>query len=210
MKVDIFDKQNKKVDTMDLSDKIFNAKWNPDLVHQALTVQLSNRRQSLAHAKDRGEVSGGGKKPWKQKGTGRARHGSIRSPIWIGGGVTHGPTKERDFSRKINKKMKQRAVFSVLSKKIKDGEFKFVDSFNPESSKTKEMANILNNIFGSRLNCLLIASSANRRIKRLVSNVKKVDAISSKSLNVYDLLRRKHIIAEKEAIKEIESHGYFK
>lgn len=210
MKVDIFDKQNKKVDTMDLSDKIFNAKWNPDLVHQALTVQLSNQRQPLAHAKGRGEVSGGGKKPWKQKGTGRARHGSTRSPIWIGGGVTHGPTKERNFSRKINKKMKQLAVFSVLSKKIKDGEFKFMDSFNPESSKTKEMANILNNIFGSRLNCLLIASSANRRIKRLVSNVKKVDAISSKSLNVYDLLKRKYIVAEKEAIKEIESHGHFK
>lgn len=210
MKVDIFDKQNKKVDTMDLSDKIFNTKWNPNLVHQALTVQLSNRRQSLAHAKGRGEVSGGGKKPWRQKGTGRARHGSTRSPIWIGGGVTHGPTKERDFSRKINKKMKQLAVFSVLSKKIKDGEFKFMDSFNPESSKTKEMANILNNIFGSRLNCLLIASSANRRIKRLVSNVKKVDAISSKSLNVYDLLKRKYIVAEKEAIKEIESHGHFK
>ncbi|MBI5079085.1 50S ribosomal protein L4 [Candidatus Wolfebacteria bacterium] len=210
MKVDICDKQNKKVDVMDLSDRIFNAKWNPDLIHQALTVQLSNRRQPLAHAKGRGEVSGGGKKPWKQKGTGRSRHGSIRSPIWIGGGVSHGPKKERDFSRKINKKMKRLAVFSVLSKKIKDGEFKFIDSFNPESSKTKEMANILKNIFGSRLNCLLIASSANRRIKQAVSNVKNVDAISSKSLNVYDLLRRKYIIVEKEAIKEIESYEYFK
>ena len=209
MKIDVYNSQNNKVDAVDLPERIFAVKWNPNLVHQALTVQLSNRRQSLAHAKGRGEVSGGGKKPWRQKGTGRARHGSTRSPIWIGGGVAHGPTKERDFSKKINKKMKRFAVLSVLSKKIKDGEFKLMDSFNPESSKTKEMANVFKNIFGSRPNCLLIAFSANRRIKRLVSNLKNIDAISAKSLNVYDLLKRKYIVVEKEAIKEIESYGHF-
>ena len=104
MKTDIFNQQNNKVDIIDLPERIFGVKWNPDLVHQALMAQLANRRQPSAHVKDRSEVSGGGKKPWKQKGTGRARHGSNRSPIWKGGGVTHGPTKEKNFTKKINKK----------------------------------------------------------------------------------------------------------
>ncbi len=106
MKADIYNQQNQKIGEADLLNKIFNIKWNPDLVHQVLTVQLANRRQVLAHTKGRGEVRGGGRKPWRQKGTGRARHGSIRSPIWKGGGITFGPTKERVFARKINKKMK--------------------------------------------------------------------------------------------------------
>ncbi|MEK7555225.1 MAG: 50S ribosomal protein L4 [Patescibacteria group bacterium] len=206
MIVDIFNQQNKKVDRIDLPDGIFNVKWNPDLVQQVLQAQLANSRQNLAHAKTRAEVRGGGRKPWRQKGTGRARHGSTRSPIWVGGGATHGPLKERNFGKKINKKMKQSAVFSALSKKLKDGELRIVDSFKLADFKTKELSKILKSILGLRPNVLLIPSSANKNINQVISNIGKADAISSRSLNVYDLLKHKNIIVEKEAINEMEKH----
>ncbi len=205
MKVDVYNQQNKKVETIDLPDKIFNVKWNPDLTHQALVVQLANSRQILAHAKDRGEVRGGGKKPWRQKGTGRARHGSIRSPLWKGGGVTFGPTKEKIFAKKINKKMKRSAIFSVLSKKLKDNEIKIIDQFDVGLKKTKDWFGILKNLVDLRSKTLLIPSIANKKIHQAVINIKNIEAISPKSLNVYDLLRNKNIVLEKEAIKEIEA-----
>lgn len=206
MTVDIYDKQNNKVDTIDLSDRIFGVKWKPDLVHQVLITQLANRREPIAHAKGRGEVRGGGKKPWKQKGTGRARHGSIRSPIWKGGGVTHGPTKERIFAKKINKKMNRLAIFSVFSKKLKDNELKIIDKFDANVKKTKEWKKILSDIIDLRSRLLLIPVSINKGVHQAISNIAKVDAISSKSLNVYDLLKAKNIILEKAAIDEIEKH----
>src|SRR3989344_6521934 len=143
MKVDVIDQKNTKVGDVDLPDHIFKARWNPDLVHQALSTQLANRRIKLTQVKGRGEVSGGGKKPWKQKGTRRARQGSIRSPLWKGGGVTHGPTAERDFSKKINQKMKQAALFSVLSRKVKDNELRIIDTLEMGEYKTKQVAAIL-------------------------------------------------------------------
>lgn len=205
MKVDIFDKQNNKTDMIELSDKIFDAKWNPDLVHQALVAQLSASRVPFAHAKGRAEVRGGGKKPWKQKGTGRARHASIRSPIWKGGGVTFGPNKERNFVKKINKKMRRLAIFSVLSKKIKDGEFKIIDNFSVEAKKTSDWNKILKAIADLRSKNLLVPS-ANNNIHRMISNIKNIDSVSAKSLNVYDLLKAKNIILEKSAVEEIEKH----
>ncbi len=158
MKVDIFDQQNKKAGEIELPDKIFNAKWNSDLVHQVLQAQIANSRTVLAHAKTRGEVSGGGRKPWRQKGTGRARHGSIRSPIWVGGGATHGPLTERKFEKKINRKMRQSAVFSVLSKKLDEGELKVVDSLKLTAFKTKELSKMLKDILSPRPSVVLIAS----------------------------------------------------
>jgi len=208
MLVDIYNQQNNKVGTIDLPEKIFAVKWNPQLVHQALVVQLSNRRLPWAHTKDRGEVSGGGRKPWRQKGTGRARHGSIRSPLWKGGGVTFGPRKEKNFTKKINKKMNRLAIFSVLSKKIKDNEVKIIDKFDIPTKKTKEYYKILKNLVDLRSKTLLIPSS-NNNIHKLITNIKNVDAISAQSLNVYDLLKNKNIILEKAAIEEIEKH-YFK
>lgn len=204
MKVDIFDKQNNKAGSVDLSDKIFGIKWNSDLVHQALLAQLGNSRQVLAHTKGRSEVRGGGKKPWKQKGTGRARHGSSRSPLWRGGGVTFGPSKERNFTKKINKKMKRTAIFSVLSKKLRDNNLKIVDGFDANINKTKEWEKFLKNIADLRSRILLISGVKNKGIHRVVANLKKVNAISTNSLNVRDLLAPKNIILEKEAIKEIE------
>ncbi|MBI5306510.1 50S ribosomal protein L4 [Candidatus Wolfebacteria bacterium] len=207
MKIDIYNQQNEKNDAMELPERIFEAKWNPDLVHQALTAQLANRREILAHAKGRGEVSGGGKKPWKQKGTGRARHGSIRSPIWKGGGAAFGPTKERIFARKINKKMNRLAIFSVLSKKLKDNEIKIVENFVPKADiKTKDVAQILKKFFSGKASILLILFSAKNFINKAASNIEGVSVLSPLSLNVYDLLKHKNIIFEKEAIMEIEKH----
>lgn len=205
MVVHIFNIQNDKVGTIDLPDRIFNVRWNPDLVHQALVAQLANRREPWAHAKGRAEVRGGGRKPWRQKGTGRARHGSIRSPLWKGGGVTFGPTKEKKFTKKINKKMKQLAIFSIFSKKMKDNELKVIDKFDIASNKTKEWYKTLKNLVDLRSKTLLIPSLANN-IHKSIANIKNVEAISSHSLNVYDLLKNKNIILEKEAIKEIEKH----
>jgi large subunit ribosomal protein L4 len=204
MKVDIVDRQNNKVGTIELPDKIFGAKWNPDLVRQAVSVQLANRRRTLAHAKGRGEVRGGGRKPWRQKGTGRARHGSIRSPLWIGGGVTHGPLKEKIYAKKINKKMNRLAIFNVLSKKIKDDNLKILNDFGKDILKTKAMAEFLKNIIDRRAKYLLIPSSANKNLKKSISNIKNLNVIGPKSLNVYDLLNNKNIILEKAAVEEIE------
>ena len=206
MITDVFDKQNKKIETMELPERIFGIKWNPNLVHQALMIQLANRREPIAHAKGRGEVRGGGKKPWRQKGTGRSRHGSIRSPIWIGGGVTHGPTKERKFGGKINKKANRLAIFSILSKKLENKEFKLIDDLKIEPAKSKNAVIFLKKIFGDKPNALLIASTDNQKIKRLVSNIKNIDAIGAKSLNIYDLLKYKNILSEKKAMEEISKH----
>lgn len=206
MIVDVYNQQNNKVDTIDLPNKIFNAKWNPSLVHQALLVQMANRRLPWAHSKIRSEVRGGGRKPWRQKGTGRARHGSIRSPLFIGGGVTFGPRKEKIYSKKINKKMNRLAIFSVISKKLKEGELKLVDEFRAPTNKTKEWTEILKNLTDLKVKNLLIPALAHKQIHRAIANIKNIKAISPYSLNVYDLLNYKNIILEKEAVKEVEIH----
>lgn len=205
MKVDVYNQQNKKVGETELSERVFAVKWNPALVHQVLGAQLSIRRAPSAHAQGRGEVRGGGKKPWRQKGTGRARHGSIRSPIWKGGGVTFGPNKERNFAEKINKKMRRLAIFSILSKKIKDGELKVIENLGGNLKKTSEWNKTLKGITSLKSKNLIIPAAKNN-IHRMVSNIKNVDAISPQSLNVYDLLKAKNIIIEKEAVSEIEKN----
>jgi len=139
----IYSQKGTSAGTIALPEAIFGLKWNNELVHQVVTGMLSNKRAGTAHTKDRGEVSGGGKKPWKQKGTGRARHGSSRSPIWVGGGTTHGPRSEKDYSKKINKKMAAKALFTLLSRKYNDGKVLFVDSLSISAPKTKDAATIM-------------------------------------------------------------------
>src|ERR1035437_9119183 len=142
----IYDQKGAEVGTIDLPAKVFAAKWRADLVHQVVEGMRSNKRAGTADTKDRGEVRGGGRKPWKQKGTGRARHGSTRSPIWVGGGVTHGPLAEKNYKRKISKKMRAQALFSVLSKKMKDGEILFVDTLAMPKMQTKAAIESVKNI----------------------------------------------------------------
>ena len=122
MKINLYNQKGEKVGKTDLPDEIFNVEINSDLLHQVIVSQMANKRQSSAHTKDRGDVSGGGKKPWRQKGTGRARHGSRRSPIWVGGGVTFGPKSEKNYKKTIPQKMKRKALFMALSSKVNDDE----------------------------------------------------------------------------------------
>lgn len=203
MITDLYDKESNKVGTVELPESIFSRKWNPDLVNQVIAAQLSNRRQPLAHTKGRGEVSGGGKKPWKQKHTGRSRQGSTRSPLWKGGGVTFGPTNERNFSKKINKKMREVALSSILSKKFKDGEVKIVDDLSLKAYKTKLASAVVRKIAGEKTSVLFVPSREHSMFSRAGKNIPKVSTLTAQNLNVYECALHKFVIFEKDAIKEI-------
>ncbi len=200
MKAQVDNLKGESVGEIELSDQIFAREWNPDLVHQVMLAQAANRRLPWAHAKNRGEVRGGGKKPWKQKHTGRARHGSIRSPIWKGGGVTHGPVKDRDYSVKVNKKMAKAAVYSVLSKKLADGHLKVIDSLEIETPKTKALFNSVKNF----LPALLIAAKENKNIARASGNIPRAKSLSGANLNIEDIIKYKNILLDKTAVAEIK------
>ncbi len=200
MKLDVFDKTNKKTGTVEVSESLFAVKWNPDLVHQAFVAFTSNARRPWAHTKDRSEVSGGGKKPWSQKHTGRSRHGSSRSPLWIGGGVTFGPRNEKDYSKKINAKMKKLALLSVLSKKIKDNDVKIVDDLNLEAPKTKKAAEVIKNLSEKRDRVLLVVEPKNKTALLAFRNLPTVELSTPQSLNIYESLLSRKIFFEKDAL----------
>lgn len=204
MKTEIYNLKGEIAGEIDLQDEIFARPWNADLVHQALLAQVANRRQPLAHTKNRGEVSGGGRKPWRQKHTGRARHGSIRSPLWIGGGVSHGPRNERVFAKKINRKMRRAAIAAILSKRLADKEIKIVESLNLEAPKTKILLDNLKPFFAEKPNALLVPSPENKNIYKASRNVPKLKALDPKSLNVEDLLKYKQILIDKNALAHIK------
>ncbi len=143
MKVSVYNQTGEPIKEIELSKDIFGLPWNADLVHQVIVSMMANRRFNIASAKDRSQVSGGGKKPWRQKGTGRARHGSSRSPIWIGGGATHGPITDRNYVKKITKKTKRKALLTILSAKLRDGEIIFVEGFNLAEPKTRQATELL-------------------------------------------------------------------
>jgi large subunit ribosomal protein L4 len=143
MEATIYNQIGKPVGKTKLPESIFGVPWKADLVHEVVRLMNSNSRTNIAHTKTRGEVRGGGKKPWKQKGTGRARHGSTRSPIWVGGGVAHGPRNEQNYDRKINKKARAKALYAILSRKLQEGEIMFVDALNFAAPKAKEAKSIL-------------------------------------------------------------------
>lgn len=211
MKADVYNLKNEVVGTMELPSAVFGTKWNAALVQQVLEAQLANARAPWAHTKDRSEVSGGGKKPWRQKGTGRARHGSTRSPIWVGGGKAHGPRNDRDYSQKVNKKMKRVALFSVLSKKAKDGEVKVFDSLVIDAPKTKNVATALKAILSprkgdKRFDVLLVSDNANKNLFRATSNLQKTKTVEPGSLNVYDLMNHKNLFIDKSVVETIEKH----
>lgn len=202
MKAIVYNTEGKSVGEMDLPENIFGQKWNPDLVHQVFLAQTNNRRKPIAHTKDRSAVRGGGKKPWKQKHTGRARHGSTRSPLWVGGGVTHGPTKERRYDQKVNKKMARAAIYSVLSKKLSDDEIRIVDSLNLTSHKTKDLFSKLKAIVkSSRLSALIIPCEQFNLATRASRNIPKVRSLSANNLNVTDLLQYKNVVLEKKTVE---------
>lgn len=211
MKTDVYNLHNEKVGTLELPDAVFGAKWNANAVKQVLDAQLANARQPWAHAKTRGEVRGGGRKPWQQKGTGRARHGSIRSPLWVGGGKAHGPRNERDYSQKVNKKMRRVALFAALSRKAKDGELKVFESLAIEAPKTKVLASALAALLAvrkgaKRYDVLLVGDVQNKNLFRASANLEKAKAIAADSLNVVDVLNHKNLFLDKGAIEIISKH----
>src|SRR3990167_1714817 len=146
MKISVYNQEGKDAGEMTLPKEVFDIKINSDLVHQVFVSQMSNMRQNSAHTKNRGEVRGGGRKPWKQKGTGRARHGSNRSPIWVGGGVAHGPTKDVNFKKKISKTMGRSAFASALSSRVKEGHLLVVDDIAVTSAKTKDAVSLISSL----------------------------------------------------------------
>ena len=203
IKVKTYNKEGKESGDMELPEEVFGLKIKDDLVHQAYIAHISNSRQVLADTKDKGEVRGGGKKPWKQKGTGRARHGSSRSPIWKGGGVTFGPTSLRNYSKKINKKMKTKALLMVLSSKVRDNELVIIDNFKFEKISTKSMNGVLNNLPIEGKILLSLNKKDNNALKS-IENISNVNVIASDSLNIADLLKNKTLVINKEGIEKIK------
>ncbi len=210
METSLYNQQAEKIGTVQLPDSVFNVPMNADLLYQAVTSQEANRRQLLAHAKGRGEVRGGGKKPWQQKGTGRARHGSIRSPIWKGGGVTHGPTKDKVFKKKLNKKVARAALGVALSAKLRDGQVAVLDEIKLEQPKTKLMAKTLGaitSIFSdagsakSRPSMLVVVPSGfDPGLSRSVRNLPRIDMIEARNLNASMTLSHRLIVFLKDAV----------
>ncbi|MCD6085557.1 50S ribosomal protein L4 [bacterium] len=205
--IPVYNQKGEKVEEIELNPEIFEVKFNSDLVHQVIVSYLANQRYPWAHTKTRAEVKGGGKKPWSQKGTGRARHGSIRSPLWVGGGVTFGPRKEKNYEKKIPKKMKRKAIFCLLSQKLRDKEIFLLDKFETfeEKPKTKRMLEILKNIFKEKPKSLLLVLAKNQKNVLLSArNLPKTKIILVDSLNALDLANFKYLLMEKETIPLIE------
>lgn len=213
----VFSMSGESKGTVNLPPELFAVAWNADLVHQVVTGMQANARPVTAHTKTRGEVSGGGKKPWKQKGTGRARHGSSRSPIWKGGGVTHGPRAEKIYSVKINKKMRTAAFASVLSRKLQDGEIIFVESLTFKLPKTKEALSVIGalakasgrgELATKRKNAGVIAlSSKDANTEKSFGNIGSFLTAEVRNLNPVEIMNKKFLVIEKpaESIKILQT-----
>jgi len=203
-KIDIYNVSGERIGEVTLSSKVFGTKVNEALLYEALKAQASSRRRGTASTKERAQVRGGGRKPWRQKGTGRARAGSIRSPIWKGGGTTFGP-RPRDYSYSLPRKAKRKAIKSALSAKFKEKEILILDRMDLQEAKTKKMASILVNLRSGK-KPLLVIEEGNEMVRRAARNIEGVKVISPNSLNLYDLLNHNKLILTKEALAKIEEH----
>ncbi len=219
METVIYNQAGKKAGDYKLDEALFGLPWNADLIYQVKTALEENARPTVAHAKGRGEVRGGGKKPWKQKGTGRSRHGSIRSPIWKGGGATHGPNKEKKFGQKVNKKMKTKALYTLLSRKFRDGLVVLVDELDLKTPKTKTAATALQALakstkaetlaYKTGKRTLVLTPSMSEGVKKSFRNLPSALAIPASELNLLNLLTYKHlvIINPDETITKLKSRS---
>ena len=200
--VKLFNMNAKEVGTLELSDALFGAEYNEAVIHQAVVARLANERQGTKSTLTRSEVRGGGAKPWRQKGTGRARQGSIRSPQWVKGGVVFAP-KSRDFSKKMNAKAKVVALLSALSQKIRDDEVIFVDEIKVKEAKTKEMAAFLK-AFNLEKTVLLVMDNSDEMVLRASANIAKITTIAASQINTYDVVKNAKIVISKQAVQQIE------
>ncbi|MFA6315173.1 MAG: 50S ribosomal protein L4 [Candidatus Paceibacterota bacterium] len=217
MEANIYNQTGKETGKVTLPTGVFDLPWNADLVHEVVRLMNSNSRTNIAHTKTRGEVRGGGKKPWKQKGTGRARHGSTRSPIWVGGGVAHGPRNDKNFDRKINKKVKTKALFTILSRKWKDGEILFLDNMNISAPKTKDAKSVigsLSKIKGfdklttKKVNTALFTiNKKSSAIEKSFRNIGNVSIEEFRNINPVNILNHTYLIVSDpvESFKSFDS-----
>jgi len=203
MKYPLWNQKGEKIKEVTLPKEVFEQEMNEDLVHQAVTVEQANQRIPIAHTKTRGEVSGSGVKPWRQKGTGRARAGSVRSPIWRGGGIVFGPRKDRDFHKKINQKMKQKALAIVLSSKIRDKELKIIDALSLKEPKTKLMAGILEKM-GLGESTLILAGQVNMNLIQACRNLPKIEVRLAQQVTPLNILQFKNLLITEPTIKILE------
>lgn len=199
--VSVFDMQGKEVGKMDLNDAVFGVEINEHLLHLAVVAQLANKRQGTQKALTRAEVSGGGRKPWRQKGTGHARQGSTRSPQWTGGGVVFAP-KPRDYSKKMNKREKQIALFSALTSKVNDGKLIVVDKFELEAPKTSAFVKVLENLKANK--ALIVTNEKNDNLVLSARNIADVKTEAREAINVYDILKYDSLVMTVDAVKAIE------
>ncbi|MBX4200524.1 50S ribosomal protein L4 [Candidatus Parcubacteria bacterium] len=204
MKIAVYNQTGKEAGEMTLPKEIFEVPMNADLVHQVLISQTANMRQVGAHTQTRGEVRGGGRKPWRQKGTGRARHGSTRSPIWKGGGVSGGPRNDKNYSKTVPSKMKRKALFMVLSEKAKNNLLVVMDSMEIAKPKTKEIAAAMNKLPIKANSRLVAYNSKDKNMFLAARNIKKTGVSEARNLNVVDLLNYKYLLISKEGIQELE------
>ena len=210
--VAIYNKEGKEAGSTELAESVFGLPWNANLVHQVVSSLQANRRRGTAHTKGRGEVAGGGRKPWRQKGTGRARHGSIRSPIWVGGGVAHGPRSEKDYFKKINKKTRRKALLVALSQKLRDKEIVMLDSLTPLEPKTKRGAAILKNLslvpgfakLGQGASAIVLTPTGDKNAVRAFRNIERIRVEEARNLNALDALSAKYLILPKESAAILE------
>ena len=199
--VSVYNIEGKEVGTIDLSDAVFGVEVNEHLMHMAVVQQLANKRQGTQKAKTRSEVSGGGRKPWRQKGTGHARQGSTRAPQWTGGGVVFAPTP-RDYSFKLNKKEKRAALKSALTSRVEESKFIVVDAMNFEEIKTKNFQAMLNNL--SVAKALVVLEEGNKNAVLSARNIANVKTAAVNTINVYDILKYNTVVATKAAVEAIE------
>ena len=199
--VSVYNIEGKEVGTIDLNDAVFGVEVNEHLVHMAVVSQLANKRQGTQKAKTRSEVSGGGRKPWRQKGTGHARQGSTRAPQWTGGGVVFAPTP-RDYSFKLNKKERRAALKSALTSRVEEKKFIVVDEINFDEIKTKKFQDVLNNLSVSK--ALVVLEDGNKNAELSARNIADVKTAKTNTINVYDILKHNTVIATKAAVQAIE------
>jgi large subunit ribosomal protein L4 len=212
MKLPVYNIKGEKVKELELDSGLFDVEIKPEVVHQVVVAQMANKRQVIANTKDKSEVRGGGRKPWRQKGTGRARHGSNRSPLWKGGGVTFGPTNERNFKKSVNKKQKRLALAMCLSDKAKEGTLVILDKLELENAKTNEIKKIIADLKGKIENIkeskrvLLVSDKNDRGLIRATLNLDNVNVTMANSLNCVELLKYNSVVLPEAAIELIQKH----
>ena len=200
--IDVYNVEGKKVSSVDLKEEIFGIEPNEAVVHSVLVNYLANQRQGTQSTKTRAEVRGGGRKPWRQKGTGRARQGSIRAPQWIKGGIALGP-KPRSYKYTVNKKERRLAIKSLLSSKVLENELTVVDAFNFDSIKTKQMVNALTNLKVEG-KTLIVLADKNENVQKSARNIENVKTLQVNTINVYDLLKYKNLVLTLDTVKKLE------